>query len=193
MKKTTKGALASAAAAAILLGGGTSLAYWTASADVQGGAITAGELKLTNDSCDANWVYAPGNASAGDIVTLWVPGDVVTKSCTYTVQATGDNLKATLDTPASVPLTPASEGAATTESATAAVTYTLDGSPITDEDPGTSGTQITEAAANRTLVATFTVTFPYGNATTINANDTQNWEADFATLTVTMTQLDPNA
>ena len=36
---------------------------------MQGGAITAGELKLTNDSCDANWVYAPGNASAGDIVT----------------------------------------------------------------------------------------------------------------------------
>lgn len=193
MKKTTKGALASAAAAALLLGGGTTMAYWTASANVDGGAITAGELKLTAGSCDANWVYAAGNANAGTTVTLWVPGDVVTKSCTYTVTATGDNLVATLDAPTSVALTSTSAGAAATESATAAVAYQLDSAAIIDQDTGTSGIQITESAADRTLTATFSVTFPYGNDTTINANDTQDWQADFDALTVTLTQLDPNA
>lgn len=193
MQKTTKGALASVAAAVLLLGGGTSLAYWTASADVTGGAITAGELKLTAGSCDTNWVYAAGNASAGSTVTTWVPGDSVTKSCTYTVDAIGDNLLATLDAPTSVALTTDSADAASTENASASVTYLLDNAAIVDANANVAGLQITEAAASRTLKATFVVTFPYGNDTTINANDTQNWEADFDALTVTLTQLDPNA
>lgn len=192
MKKTTKGAIASAAAAVLLLGGGTSLAYWTASADVDGGSITAGDLKLVAGTCDADWEYATGHASAGDTVTLWVPGDVVTKDCTYTVSATGDNLIATLDAPTSVALTTTSADAADTEQATAAVTFLLDGSAVTDADGTLAGTQITETAADRTLTATFTVTFPYGNDSTINANDTQDWEADFDALTVTLTQEDPN-
>lgn len=193
MHKSTKGAIASAAAAVLLLGGGTSLAYWTATADVDGGAITAGELKLTAGSCDANWVYAAGNANAGATVALWVPGDVVTKSCTYTVTATGDNLMATLDAPTTVALTTTSAAAADTESATAAVAYKLDGNAVPDADATVAGIQLTEAASDRTLTATFTVTFPFGNDSTINANDTQAWEADFNALTVTLTQLDPNA
>lgn len=192
MKKTTKGSIAAAAAAVLLLGGGTSLAYWTASQDVSGGTITSGELKLSEGTCDDDWVYAPGNASAGSTVSLWVPGDVVTKSCTFTVKATGDNLLATLVNPGSVALTTASADAATTESATVAVAYQLGGAAIVDQDATLAGTQITESAADRTLKATFTVTFPYGNNSTINANDTQNWNAAFDALTITLTQEDPN-
>ncbi|MFV0429101.1 MAG: alternate-type signal peptide domain-containing protein [Arachnia sp.] len=192
MNKSTKGSIAAAAAAVLLLGGGTSLAYWTASADVDGGAITAGELKLTADACDTNWVYATGQASAGSAVTLWVPGDVVTKSCTYTVTATGDNLLATLVTPTSVALTSTSAGAASTESATATASYTLNNAALVDADTNIAGMQISEASADRTLKVTFQVTFPYGDATAVNANDTQGWEADFDAITVSLTQLDPN-
>lgn len=193
MKKTTKGSLAAIGAAALLLGGGTSLAYWTATGDAPAGTITAGELKLTAGTCDADWVYATGSASAGSAVTLWVPGDVVTKSCTFTVTATGDNLEATLSAPSTVALTSTSAAAADTESATVAVSYLLDDVAIVDTNTGISGTQITEAAATRTLKATFNVTFPYGDTTAINANDTQNWQAAFDALTVTLTQVNPNA
>lgn len=196
MKKSTKGAIASAAAAVLLLGGGTSLAYWTASANVNGGSITAGDLKLVAGSCDANWVYAAGHASAGTAVSLWVPGDVVTKSCTFTISATGDNLKATLTSPSSVPLSATSAAGATSESATAAVVYTVAGSAVTDVDTGTSGIQIDDTSDGDTLTATFTVTFPYGTDQTgtpvVNGNDTQDWVAAFDALTVTLTQLDPN-
>lgn len=191
MKKTTKGSLAAVGAAALLLGGGTSLAYWTASGDAPVASITAGELKLTDGTCDADWVYASG-ANAGNPVTLWVPGDVVTKSCEFTVTATGDDLMATLVSPSTVALTDASKAAADTESATVAVSYLLDNAAIVDADTGLSGTQITEAAGTRTLKATFNVTFPFGDTTTVNANDTQSWEAAFEALTVTLTQVNPN-
>lgn len=54
MKKSTKGAVAAAATAVLLLGGGTSLAYWTATGTAAGGSITAGTLTLSAATCDAN-------------------------------------------------------------------------------------------------------------------------------------------
>lgn len=190
MKKSTKGALASAAAAVLLLGGGTTLAYWTASADVEGGSITAGELKLVSnpaDDCSTTaWTYATGHASAGSTVNLWVPGDVVTKSCTFIVTATGDNLEAELTSPTTVPLTADSVTDGPTGTATVAVTYLLDGTPIAD------GATITEAAADRTLTAVFEVTLPFGDTTTVNTNQVQDWTAVFDKLTVTLDQVDPN-
>lgn len=188
MKKTTKGSLAALGAAALLLGGGTSLAYWTASADTTPSSITAGELKLSFLTCDADWKYAAGHASAGDPVTLWVPGDVVTKSCTFNVIATGDNLLATLTAPDTVSLS----SSTATSSADVDVAYLLEDATIVDGSTTLAGTQITEAAADRTLKATFTVTFPYGDTTAVNANDTQSWEAAFNALTITLTQEDPN-
>ncbi|MFV0259538.1 MAG: alternate-type signal peptide domain-containing protein [Acidimicrobiales bacterium] len=189
MKKTTKGAIASAVAAMLLLGGGTSLAYWTATENINGGTVTSGELALSTATCDADWVYAAGQAGAGTAVTLWVPGDVITKSCTSTVTATGDHLLATLSTPATVTLDP---GSPTTAAATVAVAYQLGGAAIVDQDATLAGTQITDSATDRVLKATFTVTFPFGDATTVNANDTQAWAAALNALTVSLTQENPN-
>lgn len=185
MNKTTKGSLAAGAAAVLLLGGAGSLAYWTDSATVNAGSVNSGFLTLDDGVCDAGWVYAPGSASEGDPVVNFVPGDVVTKDCTFVIGAEGDNLAATPVIPASVTITPSP--AAPSFDADVDATYTLGGVAYTGATP------ITEANDTDALVATLLVTIPYGNDTTINTNDTQNITAALADLTVTLTQTDPNA
>ncbi|MCW2830433.1 MAG: hypothetical protein JWP31_1125 [Aeromicrobium sp.] len=190
MKKSTKGALAASAAGILLLGGAGSLAYWTADGDAEGGSVTAGELKLTDGDCTGGWVYADGSASAGDPVTLFVPGDKITKDCTFDLVATGDNLAATIDVPATVPVTDTPDG--TTLTATADATFSIaSGSPVVERDLDDADT-VTSADDGGTITATFVVTIPFGNETTINANDTQEVLAELDTLTVSLTQVDPN-
>jgi alternate signal-mediated exported protein len=187
MRRSTKGAIAAAAAAVLLLGGGTTLAYWTATGTVDGGTITAGELKLTPVACADTWLYAPGSAGAGTAVTAWVPGDVVTKSCSFTVEATGDNLAATLTAPTTVTL---GGTVPTSGSASVATTYTIGGTAIAN------GGTVTDANDGQTLVASFQVTFPFGTDETgtpvVNGNATQLWAAELDDLTVTLTQTNPN-
>ena len=182
MNKTTKGSLAAGAAAVLLLGGAGSLAYWTDSATVNGGSVNSGFLTLDDGDCDDSWVYAVGSANPGATVVNFVPGDVVTKDCTFVIGAEGDNLEATPVIPASVDITPTP--AAPTFTATVGATYTLDGVAYTGATP------ITEANNADELVASIVVTIPYGNATTINANDTQGIDAALSDLTVTLTQND---
>ncbi len=190
MKKSTKGVLASGAAAALLLGGAGTLAFWTATDDVEGGTITAGTLTLTGGDCTGP-EYATGAAGAGNPVTLFVPGDKITVSCDFTIGATGDNLSATLNAPDSVEFD--------NELLTAAVdvSYELNGAPLV-------GTTITDGVADQTLTATFAIDIDYGTAdvpfgsaapTTpgTNGNLTQGITAVLDALTVTLTQDDPNA
>jgi alternate signal-mediated exported protein len=182
MNKSTKGALAAAAGAVLLLGGAGSLAYWNASATVNGGAITTGSLTLGAGSCDPNWVYANGTA-AGQTVVKVVPGDAITKSCTFTVGASGDHLSATLAAPATTtytknPTTP------TTDSLTVATTYTINRTPVATL---VNGDKLTSSDNAKTLTAKFVVTMPYGS-TTVNGNDTQNLTATLNALTVSLTQ-----
>lgn len=188
MKRSTKGAMAAAAAGVLLLGGATSLAYWTADGNADGGSITAGKLTLSDGNCDAAWKYAAGSAGAGNTVALFVPGDVVTKQCTFTVGATGDNLKAEIDAPDSVDYTSVPTG--TSLSLTADATFAISGSPgrvLADGD------NITSADGGQTITATFEVTVPFGTDETgapkINSNDTQNIVATLNQLTVTLTQV----
>lgn len=186
MKNVTKGALAAGTAAVLLMGGAGTLAFWTAEDDVNGGTIAAGELKLTAVGCDAGWVYAPGNAGAGGAVTTIVPGDAITKSCTFTVLAKGDHLSATPTTPTTLTYqqTAGDVNPAPTLSLTVGAAYTINSAPVTTITPANNG---------QTLSAAITVTFPYGDATTVNLNDTQNLVATLDDLTVTLTQDDPNA
>lgn len=184
MNKTTKGSLAAGAAAVLLLGGAGSLAYWTDSATVNGGSVNSGFLTLDDGDCDDSWVYAAGSASPGATVVNFVPGDIVTKQCTFVIGAEGDNLAATPAIPASVTITPTP--AAPSFTATVGATYTLAGAaysastPITEDDDGDA------------LVATILVTIPFGTneagVPLVNANDTQNITAALADLTVTLTQ-----
>ncbi len=195
MNKTIKGSLAAGAAAVLLLGGAGSLAYWTDAATVNGGEVNAGFLTIdavpfdaaTGQDC-SDIVYAAGSAGAGTAVANFVPGDVISTTCTFKVAAEGDNLAATPEIPDTVTITPS---AGASFQADVASTYTLGGVAYTGANP------ITEANNGDELVATITVAFPYGtdqNGTPIvNGNDTQDIDAVLSDLTVTLTQDNPNA
>lgn len=112
MNKSIKGAIAIAAAGALLLGGSTSLAYWTASADIAPASLSAGHLTLALDSgvwqrvlpaateriaADPTVVAADPAATAFDpAVDRIVPGDVVSYTVNATVDGSGSTLKAKL-------------------------------------------------------------------------------------------------
>lgn len=178
MKKTTKGAIAAAAAGVLLLGGAGTVAFWSDSSTIVGSDVTAGTLSLSPDDCDEGWTYATGNAGEGDAVALIVPGDVISKECTFEVTATGDNLVAELTTPDAVQI---DSGGTTTLDATVAAEYTV------GETAATTSTTITDANDGQKVTATITVTFPYGSPT-VNANDTQGFTAALDAIEVTLEQ-----
>ena len=148
MQKSTKGALAASAAAVLLLGGAGSLAYWTDAATVDGGSITSGHLKLTTPSC-GGWTIDGGaafNATTGRVV----PGDTLTKVCTFSVDASGDHLKANFTAAAA-----ANTGdSALLSKVTIGATYKVGATTV-------SGTAVPVANGD-TVTATITVDFPYG-------------------------------
>jgi alternate signal-mediated exported protein len=176
MHRTTKGAFAAGAAAALLLGGMGSLAYWTDTEDVPGGAVNAGEMKLvaddTNTGC-GDWTLddgesVPSTYSAGNPL---VPGDVLTKVCTFTVQATGNHLRATVGIS-----DPAYTGTGTlSEALVADATFTVDGETVTE---------ITEDDDDEVLRAEVTVEFLADSD-----NSTQLMTDQLANLTITATQV----
>lgn len=184
MNKTTKGALAATAAAALLLGGAGTLAYWTDDATVDGGDITSGRLTLDDGTCGV-WTHTNGPKATQAVVKI-VPGDILRKTCTFVIDAKGDNLKATLDTDESVELYTTNK-AASSLSLPVDWTYTLNGAAFPDTGV------ITENAANQTLVATVEVQFPFGDAETVangkNKNDTQDLIVSLDDLKVSLTQL----
>ncbi|KQO38263.1 alternate-type signal peptide domain-containing protein [Aeromicrobium sp. Leaf245] len=187
MKNSTKGALAAGAAAVLLLGGAGTLAYWSDAVDLPGGTVTSGELKLLNESCDADWVYAVGSASVGEPVNLVVPGDVISKECEFEVVATGDNLSADLVVPGTATFTSVAPAAPSFDATVAATYADAGGNPL----PAT----ITDAN-DGVITATISVTFPYGTAEDdpdpVNINDTQGVTATLDSITVSVEQNDPN-
>lgn len=185
MRRTTKGTLAAAAAAALLLGGAGTIAYWSDAQTADGGSIDAGTLSLGVATCDADWVYAAGVAGAGTTVVDFVPGDVVTKDCSFTVEATGDNLSATLTAPTTVLF---ESPVGTSLTATVSVAYAIDGNPLAT--PAT----ITPANDGDTVVATIDVDLPFGTdeSGSVNTNDTRGITAALADIDITLTQTDPN-
>ena len=185
MNKSTKGAVAAAAAAVLLLGGAGSLAYWTDQGTADGGAITAGSMSITDGTC-GTWSYS-GGSQAGQPVGLIVPGDAVAKDCTFTIAASGDHLSADLSMPTTLTYTPSTPD--TSVELTAAATYTVGATP--------DQTAITSADNGDTLTVSFVVTFPFGDDTTTNINDTQGLTATLDALSVSLTQsqnaANPNA
>lgn len=100
MKNSTKGAIAAAAAATILLGGAGTLAYWSDTDEIPGNGFEAGSLSLTPAGLCGAWTLDADEAVAGasfDPTTdLLVPGDVVTKECTFTIDAEGAHMRASV-------------------------------------------------------------------------------------------------
>ncbi|MCW2815593.1 MAG: hypothetical protein JWN84_3048 [Nocardioides sp.] len=196
MNKTTKGALGASAAAVLLMGGAGSLAYWTDLDTVPGGSITAGSLsidpKVANAPCEADWKYAGTTAKTGTVVQGVVPGDVVSKTCTFVVTATGDNLKASLSTPA------VTVGYGTTSSSfkvTPKTEYTLDGGAVLPTTSGTT-TEIKSVNNGKELKVVVTLDIPFGAPgsalTGDNRNDSQLKTATISPVDIVLTQLNPN-
>ncbi|HWI44213.1 MAG TPA: alternate-type signal peptide domain-containing protein [Nocardioides sp.] len=175
MKKTTKGAVAAATGGALLLGGAGTLAFWSDSKDVGGGAIDSGTLSLTQETgqtCSA-WTLDGGDAYTPG-TTLVVPGDAITRSCTYTVNATGEHLAADLG----IESTSITGGNDLADSLVPAATYTLDGVAAVDGD------QITAANDGDVLVATISVTFD----SAVTGLTAQNESAALEDITISLQQ-----
>ena len=187
MKKSTKGALAAGGAAVLLMGGVGTLAYWTDSATITGTNITSGKLALSDDTC-GSWILDKGitGKEATYASQLLVPGDSITKVCTYKIDATGTHLSATLTTPASA-TTSGTLTSAATKSLPVTASYQL-ATSAAGAGATTAGTTITSGDNGKYLIATVKVDFPYGTATTVNANDTQDKAASIADIAVTLNQ-----
>jgi len=184
MKKSTKGALASGAAAVLLLGGATSLAYWSDSATVDGGEFNSGHLSLdpvAGTGCDG-WVLDSGEDAPGVPYTPdmdLVPGDVLTQSCEFTLNVSGEHMRGTVEaTPATAPT---GELAPYLDVATDGMT--INGTP-------TASAEFTETNNGDLLGVDISVTFdPTTGDDTTDDTPSMDVSAVLDTITVTATQI----
>ena len=102
MKKSTKGAIAGATAALLLMGGLGTNAAWQSEGTVGGSGISTGVLRL-DPNC-GSWKFGILN---GEVIQnpldvahnavkdlLLIPGDILTRTCTFTVHVEGTHLTA---------------------------------------------------------------------------------------------------
>jgi alternate signal-mediated exported protein len=96
MNKFTKASIATGAGIVLLLGGAGTFAYWNDSADLTPGTITSGTLTISAGST-GSWTDASDDSAISNITDfLIVPGDELLFAQDVKVNATGDNLVATL-------------------------------------------------------------------------------------------------
>ena len=96
MKKSTKGALAGCAAAVLLMGGFGTHAAWNDQKSLPGGQINTGILKLDRTCESWSLTHALSATKTFDDTTLasvvLIPGDVLSRLCTFTVHVDGTNM-----------------------------------------------------------------------------------------------------
>ena len=101
MNKLLKGAIAGAAGVALLLGGAGTFALWNSTETVSGGTVASGTLTIAK-SGSPSWKNVSSDAAVGGVVIpaissyKIVPGDKIELTQVVTINATGNNLKATL-------------------------------------------------------------------------------------------------
>jgi alternate signal-mediated exported protein len=101
MNKLTSGAIVGTLGITLLLGGASTFAMWNQSTTANVGTVAAGTLTIAN-SGTPSWknISADVPAAAQNITNIAsykiVPGDTLEMTQTFTVAASGDNLKATL-------------------------------------------------------------------------------------------------
>ncbi|MEZ0580023.1 alternate-type signal peptide domain-containing protein [Nocardioides sp. MH1] len=175
MKKSTKGALAGGAAAFLLLGGVGSLAYWTDNADVDGTTVESGHLTVINNDCGS----APWELDGGDDVvaaTRIVPGDDITKTCSFEIEGEGDHFATVNLDIASTNWNASSATALVSALGTVQASYEdSNGDPVVDNQNVPVGEVIT---------ANFTMTFD--SATT--GDTAENEVATLDDIAITVTQ-----
>jgi alternate signal-mediated exported protein len=174
MNKSTKGALAAAAAGTLLLGGAGSLAFWTSQQSVDGTSITSGHLKLGTPDCGSGW-QLDGTPTTNYTGQLLVPGDTLTKSCSFTVDAAGSHLTADFGVTGGGDTGAAALLAETNVTAV----YKVNGSTV-----GTSAVPI----VNGDVVSVdLTIDWPYGTENN-NSNQAGGLTETLGNITVTATQ-----
>jgi alternate signal-mediated exported protein len=167
MHNSIKAALAAVAGGTLLLGGAGTLAYWNDSGTVGGADIDSGTLLIGAPVCQG-W-----ELDGGDPFTtqLLVPGDVLTQSCDFTIEAAGEHLGATFDV-----VTPTWDTAnALTSELAVGATYAVQGTPVLGTDIAVVDDDVITAAV--------TVTFTGASAT--NASKTISAVLDDIVITAT--------
>lgn len=178
MQKTTKGALAAAAAVLLSLGGTGTMATWVGSQTITGGTVKSGSLVLAGVGC-GDWSLdtaggLPATYSPGDLL---VPGDVLTKQCSFTVTATGSHMKADVAL-----TTPSFSGAGA--DFLGKLTANVSGVTLNGQAFNLGSSQITSADNGKTLAATIQVAF---SSTAGNLTQGLTTVLDDLTLTATQT------
>ena len=184
MNKSTKGALAATTAGVLLLGGAGSLAFWSDSLTIGGSTISSGHISLDDttagDCANAAWILDSGEAVAGAVfdpaTSTLVPGDSISKTCTFDVTASGDHLRATLGATGGEEAAPATGEDLSPDVTTTAV-FTV---------AGATATSITEGNDGDELEAKITLSFPYG---VVSDNLSQDDSLDLSDYTVALTQV----
>jgi alternate signal-mediated exported protein len=179
MKRLTKAAVATGGAAVLLIGGLGTAAYWTGTGKATGTKVQSGTLTVTDGACDP-WKYT--QAGGGGAATLIVPGDTVETVCTVKVKGTGDHLgvKASFD--------PTTAGWNEQNDLVSALKLTqgavqLDGQPVPAD-----GLSIADGAEH-TVTLAVQAEFPYGDATTVSTNPTQNLPATLKDVSIQIVQV----
>lgn len=106
MNKLTKGSIAAGAGLVLLLGGAGTFMAWNDEANIDGDALTAGNLTVT--AAEATWTVN-GTPVTNISDYRMVPGDTVVYSSDLTVAVDGDNLSVS-PTLSGGSITPAVEG-----------------------------------------------------------------------------------
>lgn len=189
MKKSTKGALAAGSAAVLLMGGAGTLAYWTDSATVGGTDIATGHLKLINADCgEDGWLLDAGTVSEAAFTTqLLVPGDSVSQTCTYEVDAVGEHIAAEISVDQGTGFTGDAE-----------LLEELDLSSSTIEVDGTPYAGAVAVDDGDVVEVTFVAEWPFGDAVDDDAdgavdngsNVSGGLQAALDAVGVTLTQVD---
>lgn len=175
MKKSTKGAFAVVAAAALVFGAAGTLAFWTDTATTDGTTINTGHLNLDGEDCGAGWTLDGGAAYTDQLL---VPGDTLTKDCTYTLDVAGTHLTE-VDFAVEAP-TDVSGDQALIDELDVTTTVALNGTPQG------SATNVPVSDGDEVTVGIL-IEWPYG-AEDNDSNQPGGLNATLDELTVTVTQ-----
>jgi alternate signal-mediated exported protein len=187
MNKLTSGAIVGTLGIALLLGGAGTFAMWNQSTTANAGTVASGTLTIAN-SGTPTWKNVSADAVAGGTTIAniasykIVPGDTLEMTQTFTVAASGDNLKATLAfDPASI--TTATTADAALKAATG-VNFTATGGGITTD----ATTKVVSVASTTAGVNTVTVKLTVSLPSTVSGVTAQGGSLNLSAVAFSLTQ-----
>jgi alternate signal-mediated exported protein len=187
MNKLTSGAIVGTLGIALLLGGAGTFAMWNQSTTANAGTVASGTLTIAN-SGTPTWKNVSADAAAGGTTIAniasykIVPGDTLEMTQTFTVAASGDNLKATLAyDPASI--TTATTADAALKAATT-VNFTATGGGITTD----ATTKVVSVASTTAGVNTVTVKLTVSLPATVSGVTAQGGSLNLSAVSFSLAQ-----